>query len=31
MHPSSKKYMEFSTPLPQDIQEIIDYLEREGK
>jgi 23S rRNA pseudouridine1911/1915/1917 synthase len=31
VHPSSKKYMEFSTPLPQDIQEIIDYIEREGK
>jgi len=27
VHPSSKKYMEFSAPLPQDIQELIDYLE----
>ena len=31
VHPSSKKYMEFSAPLPQDIQELIDYLEGEGK
>ncbi len=31
VHPSSKKYMEFSTPLPQDMQKIIDYLERGGK
>ncbi|TET10339.1 MAG: RluA family pseudouridine synthase, partial [Candidatus Atribacteria bacterium] len=27
VHPSSKKYMEFSAPLPQDIQELIDFLE----
>ncbi len=27
VHPSSKKYMEFSAPLPQDIQELIDCLE----
>ncbi len=26
-HPSSKKYMEFSAPLPKDMQELIDYLE----
>jgi len=31
VHPSSKKYMEFSAPLPQDIQELIDYLEGEEK
>ncbi|HER24006.1 MAG TPA: RluA family pseudouridine synthase [Candidatus Atribacteria bacterium] len=28
VHPLSKKYMEFSVPLPQDIQELIDYLEK---
>jgi len=28
VHPASKKYMEFSTPLPKDMQELIDYLER---
>ena len=27
VHPSSKKYMEFSSPLPKDMQELIDYLE----
>ncbi len=27
VHPSSEKYMEFSAPLPQDIQELIDCLE----
>lgn len=27
VHPASKKYMEFSTPLPKDIQELIDCLE----
>ena len=27
VHPASKKYMEFSTPLPKDMQELIDYLE----
>jgi len=26
VHPASKKYMEFSSPLPQDMQELIDYL-----
>ncbi len=31
MHPSPKKYMEFSAPLPQDMQELIDYLEGDGK
>ena len=31
VHPSSKKYMEFSAPLPQDIQELIDCLERDEK
>jgi 23S rRNA pseudouridine1911/1915/1917 synthase len=31
VHPLSKKYMEFSTPVPQDMQKIIDYLERGGK
>jgi len=31
VHPSTKKYMEFSTPLPQDMQKIIDYLEEGGK
>ncbi|MDD5013783.1 MAG: RluA family pseudouridine synthase [Atribacterota bacterium] len=31
VHPSSKKYMEFSAPLPQDIQELIDYLEGSEK
>ena len=31
VHPSSKKYMEFSTPVPQDMQKIIDYLEEGGK
>jgi len=29
VHPSTKKYMEFSAPLPKDMQEIIDYLERD--
>ncbi len=27
VHPESKKYMEFSAPLPKDMQELIDYLE----
>ncbi len=27
VHPASKKYMEFSAPLPKDMQELIDYLE----
>ena len=27
VHPSTKKYMEFTAPLPQDIQELIDCLE----
>jgi 23S rRNA pseudouridine1911/1915/1917 synthase len=27
VHPASKKYMEFSSPLPKDMQELIDYLE----
>ena len=31
VHPSTKKYMEFCAPLPKDIQEIIDYLERGEK
>jgi 23S rRNA pseudouridine1911/1915/1917 synthase len=31
VHPLSKKYMEFSAPLPQDIQELIDCLERDEK
>jgi 23S rRNA pseudouridine1911/1915/1917 synthase len=31
MHPSTKKYMEFCAPLPKDMQEIIDYLERGEK
>jgi len=31
VHPSSKKYMEFSAPLPQDMQELIDCLERDEK
>ena len=31
VHPSSKKYMEFSAPLPKDMQELIDYLERDEK
>ncbi|MBU4226860.1 RNA pseudouridine synthase, partial [bacterium] len=31
VHPSSKKYMEFSAPLPQDMQELIDYLEGDEK
>jgi 23S rRNA pseudouridine1911/1915/1917 synthase len=31
VHPSTKKYMEFSIPLPQDMQKIIDYLEEGGK
>jgi len=31
VHPLSKKYMEFCAPLPQDMQEIIDCLEREEK
>jgi len=30
-HPLNKKYMEFSTPLPKDMQKIIDYLEEGGK
>jgi 23S rRNA pseudouridine1911/1915/1917 synthase len=31
LHPSSKKYMEFSAPLPQDMQELIDDLEGSEK
>jgi 23S rRNA pseudouridine1911/1915/1917 synthase len=31
VHPASKKYMEFSAPLPQDMQELIDCLEGEEK
>lgn len=31
VHPVSKKYMEFSTPLPKDIQELIDCLEGDEK
>jgi len=31
VHPSSKKYMEFCAPLPQDMQKIINYLEDGGK
>ncbi len=31
VHPSSKKYMEFSAPLPQDMQELIDCLEGDKK
>ncbi|MBU4510502.1 RluA family pseudouridine synthase [bacterium] len=31
VHPASKKYMEFSVPLPQDMQELIDCLEGEEK
>ena len=31
VHPSTKKYMEFCAPLPKDIQEIIDYLEKGEK
>ncbi|MDO9555108.1 MAG: RluA family pseudouridine synthase [Atribacterota bacterium] len=31
VHPSSKKYMEFCAPLPQDMQKIINYLEEGGK
>ncbi len=31
VHPLTKKYMEFCAPLPKDIQEIIDYLERGEK
>jgi len=31
VHPSSKKYMEFSVPLPQDMQELIDCLEKDEK
>lgn len=31
VHPASKKYMEFSTPLPKDIQELIDCLEGDEK
>jgi len=31
IHPSSKKYMEFSAPLPKDMQELIDYLEENEK
>ena len=30
-HPSSKKYLEFSTPLPKDMQKLIDYLEGSEK
>ena len=31
VHPASKKYMEFSAPLPKDMQELIDYLEGDEK
>jgi len=31
IHPSSKKYMEFSAPLPQDMQGLIDCLEGDEK
>ncbi|GAI91653.1 unnamed protein product, partial [marine sediment metagenome] len=31
VHPASKKYMEFTAPLPQDMQELIDCLEGEEK
>ena len=31
VHPSSKKYMEFSAPLPQDMQELIDCLKGDKK
>jgi len=31
VHPLSKKYMEFSAPLPQDMQELIDCLEGDEK
>lgn len=31
VHPASKKYMEFSTSLPQDMQELIDCLEGDEK
>jgi len=31
VHPASKKYMDFSVPLPQDMQELIDCLEGEEK
>ncbi len=31
VHPESKKYMEFSAPLPQDMQKLIDCLEGEEK
>ena len=31
VHPSSKKYMEFSAPLPQDMQELIDCLKEDKK
>ena len=31
VHPASKKYIEFSVPLPQDMQELIDRLEGEEK
>jgi len=31
VHPLSKKYMEFSATLPQDMQELIDYLEKGEK
>jgi len=31
VHPASKKYMEFSAPLPQDMQELIDCLEGDEK
>lgn len=31
VHPASKKNMEFSAPLPQDMQELIDCLEGKGK
>ena len=31
VHPLSKKYMEFSAPLPQDMQELIDCLKEDKK
>ena len=31
VHPASKKYMEFSAPLPKDMQELIDCLEGDEK
>ena len=31
VHPSSKKYMEYSAPLPKDMQELIDCLEGDEK